>query len=114
MHGIRMSFLQRIGIGKGRSQEVQLERELTRLQTALATCKEVATFWQRRAPGLMSRVAVGMLAVGFALGVSREPIKHGIVSVIAPLGLTGSPVEAAYAAYDKGNYKTALRGLLPL
>jgi TPR repeat protein len=37
-----------------------------------------------------------------------------MVSVIAPLGLTSSPVEAAYAAYDKGNYKSALRGLLPL
>src|ERR1700730_15466800 len=50
-HGICMSFLQRIGIGKGRSQEVKLERELTRLQMALASCKEVATFWQRRGRG---------------------------------------------------------------
>jgi hypothetical protein len=114
MHGICMSFLQRIGIGKGRSQEVKLERELTRLQMALASCKEVATFWQRRGRGLMSAVAVGMLVLGFVLGVYREPIKHGMVSVIAPLGLTSSPVEAAYAAYDKGNYKSALRGLLPL
>jgi len=114
MHGICMSFLQRIGIGKGRSQEVKLERELTRLQMALASCKEVATFWQRRGRGLMSAVAVGMLVLGFVLGVYREPIKHGMVSAIAPLGLTGSPVEAAYAAYDKGNYKSALRGLLPL
>jgi hypothetical protein len=114
MHGICMSFLQRFGIGKGRSQEVKLERELTRLQMALASCKEVATFWQRRGRGLMSAVAVGMLVLGFVLGVYREPITHGMVSVIAPLGLTSSPVEAAYAAYDKGNYKSALRGLLPL
>ena len=109
-----MSFLQRIGIGKGRSQEVQLERELTRLQMALATCREVASFWQRRSRSLMCAIAVGMLALGFVLGVYREPIKHGAVSVIAPFGLTGSPAEAGYAAYEKGNYKSALRGLLPL
>jgi TPR repeat protein len=30
------------------------------------------------------------------------------------LGLASSPAEAAYAAYDKGNYKSAMRGLLPL
>ena len=110
-----MSFLQRIGIGKGRSQEVQLERELTRLQMALATCREVASFWQRRSRGLMCAVAVGMLALGFVLGVYREPIKHGVVSVVAPFGLKpGSPAEAGYTAYEKGNYKSALRGLLPL
>jgi TPR repeat protein len=55
-----------------------------------------------------------MLALGFVLGVYREPIKHGVVSVVAPFGLTGSPAEAGYAAYEKGNYKSALRGLLPL
>jgi TPR repeat protein len=109
-----MSLLQRIGIGRGRRQEVQLERELSRMQMALASCREVATYWQRRGRGVMSAVAVTMLVLGYALGVYHEPIKQGIGSVIAPLGLTGSPVEAAYAAYDKGNYKSALRGLLPL
>jgi len=84
------------------------------MQMALASCREVATYWQRRGRGVMSAVAVTMLVLGYGLGVYHEPIKHGMVSVIAPFGLTGSPVEAAYAAYDKGNYKSALRGLLPL
>jgi hypothetical protein len=101
-------------LGRGRRQEIQLERELTRMQMALATCKEVATYWQRRGRGLMSAVALSMLALGYGLGMYHEPIKNGIVHVVAPLGLTGSPAEAAYAAYDKGNYKSALRGLLPM
>jgi uncharacterized protein len=109
-----MSFLQRIGIGKARRQEAQLERELTRMQRALATCNEVAVYWRRRGRGLISAVAVVMLAVGFVLGVYREPITHGMISVVEGLGLAGSPAEAAYAAYYKGNYKSALRGLLPL
>ncbi len=109
-----MSLLQRIGIGRGRRQEVQLERELTRMQMALASCREVASYWQHRGRGLLSIVAVTMLALGFALGVYHEPIKNGAVNALRSLGLAGSPAEAAYAAYDKGNYKSALRGLVPL
>jgi hypothetical protein len=109
-----MSLLQRMGIGRGRSQEVQLARELTRMQMALATCRDVASYWQRRGRTVLSAVALLMLGLGFVLGVYREPIKRGIVAAIEPLGLASSPAEAAYAAYDKGNYKAALRGLLPL
>lgn len=111
-----MSLLQRFGIGKSRSDEAILEEQVTTLQSALARCKDVAVRWKRMRRDLMAALAVLMLASGFALGVYSEPLKQAIADLLSPLGLTGSveDADAGYAAYQKGNYETALKLLRPL
>jgi hypothetical protein len=111
-----MSLLQRFGIGKSRTEEAVLAEELTALQSALARCKDVATRWKRMRRDLMAALAVLMLALGFVLGVYSKPLKHAIADLLTPLGLTGSvpDTDAGYAAYEKGNYETALKVLRPL
>jgi uncharacterized protein len=113
---VSMSLLQRFGIGKSRANEALLEEQVTALQAALARCKGVATRWQRRRRGLMAAVMVLTLALGFVLGVYREPIIQATANLLSPLGVTGSQrnADAGYAAYEKGNYEAALKLLRPL
>ena len=111
-----MSLLQRFGIGKSRADEALLEEKVTALQTALSRCKDVATRWKRMRRDLTASIAVLMLAVGFVLGVYREPLTQAIAHLLSPLGLTGSvrDAEAGYAAFEKGNYEKALAIVRPL
>jgi hypothetical protein len=56
------------------------------------------------------------LALGFVLGVYREPIQRAFVDLAVAVGIV-SPVRdanAAEVAYQKGNYETALRVARPL
>ena len=57
-----------------------------------------------------------MLAVGFALGVYREPITQFLDGLTQAIGLASpTPSEdAAYAAYQNGDYAAALRLVGPL
>jgi TPR repeat protein len=109
-----MSLLQRLGIGRSRSAEAVLAEELTALQSALARCRHVAERWKRRRLHLAAVLAALMLAAGFALGVySSKPLEHEISRLRSPSG-GSADADAAYAAYQKGNYKTALKLLTPL
>jgi TPR repeat protein len=57
-----------------------------------------------------------MLAVGFALGAYREPIKQFVTALPQAVGLS-SPAPSAddvYAAFGKGDYATVLRLAPPL
>ena len=110
-----MSLLQRFGIGRSRSAEAALAEELTALQSALARCKDVAKRWKRRRLHVAAVLAALMLAAGFALGVfSSKPLEHKISRLRSPSGSSVADADAAYAAYQKGNYKTALKLLTPL
>jgi hypothetical protein len=111
-----MSLLQRFGIGKARTEEAILEEHITALQAALTRCRGVAARWKRMRRDLMAALAVVMLALGFVLGVYRDPLKQATAYLLSPLGLTGSvrDSDAGYAAYEKGKYETALEILRPL
>jgi uncharacterized protein len=111
-----MSLLQRLGIGRGRTEEAVLVEHLTALQSALARCKDVATRWKRMRRDLMAGLAVLMLALGFVLGVYSAPLKQAITDLLTRPSATGSArdADAGYAAYEKGNYETALKLLRPL
>ena len=111
-----LSLLQRFGFGNGRSEQASLEKELTALQMALATCRGVVTRWQRRQRELVAALALCMLGLGFALGVYRGPIAQTFADLAAASGLTApaSDTDAGLSAYAKGNYETALKVLRPL
>jgi len=103
----------------GRSRdpaEAALEARVSALQTALVKCKEVASRWTRMRRELMAGTAVLFLVVGFTLGVYHEPIQQSLANLTARGGIV-RPVEdadAAEAAYQKGNYETAIRLARPL
>jgi len=103
-----MSWLQRLGVGKARTQDDSLEAELTGLQAALATCKDVARRARHMDRELMAAVGVLMFALGLAVGIFHMQIGRGL------LGLWGHNADAGYAAYRKGKYGTALELLRPL
>jgi hypothetical protein len=63
---------------------------------------------------LSHRIAVLMLALGFTLGVYREPIQERLLGVAQTFGLVNESSDAAYAAYQEGLYATALRLARPL
>jgi uncharacterized protein len=109
-----MSFLPRFGFGRSRETE-DLELRVSRLQVALNQCKQTAGRWMafRRE---VKTVAVLMLALGFTLGVYREPIQQAAVDLFQSLGFSGGAAnsDAAYAAYQNGSDATALRLARPL
>lgn len=111
-----MSLFQRLGFGKGRTEEAIRAEQVTALQSALDKCRDVAMHWKRTQRGLAIVVGVLMFALGFAAGSYREPLKQRTTDLLSPLGLTQSPrdMEAAYAAFEKGSYEKALEIVRPL
>jgi uncharacterized protein len=90
-----------------------LERQVTVLRATLATCKSIA---QRRKYWLDAAIAALVVVSGFLIFVSRQTLEPAIVELI-PASRTGTPtqgVDAAYAAYQNGDYATALRLSRPL
>ena len=57
-----------------------------------------------------------MLALGFALGVYREQIGRSFTGIAQAIGSVSTPpsADAAYAAYQNGDYAAVLRLARPL
>jgi uncharacterized protein len=111
-----MAFMRWFGLSRDRAEEAELAARVTALQTALTKCKEVAGRWAPMRRELMVATVALSLAVGFILGVYREPIERAFVDLAVTVGIA-SPARdanAAEAAYQKGNYETALRIARPL
>ena len=110
------SLLQRLGLGKDRSENAIRAEQVTALEAALNRCKDVAMHLRHMQRGVIAAVAVLMLTVGFVLGTYREPIKQAGTNLLSTVGLAKSPrdVESAYAAFDKANYEKALEIVRPL
>jgi TPR repeat protein len=111
-----MALLQRLGLGRHRVKQALLEERVNALQTALNRCKGVATRWRRTQWGLVTGVGIAMLAVGYVAGLYSQPVKPTITGVAAQPFASARPndPEAAYSAYQKADYETALRLLRPL
>ena len=111
-----MSLLPRWRFASHRTKEQALEQRVTALQAALAQCKGVATRWREFGLVITAGVGVVMLALGFTLGVYREPLKDTIVDLL-PTWNSAQPIsdaDAANAAYQKGDYPAALKLARPL
>jgi TPR repeat protein len=110
-----MSLLPR-WIGRDRSEADALREQVTALQAKLGHCKAAVRRWTGVRRGFTAVVAVVCLATGFALGLYYEPLKEGTADLARRAGLGGgiANFEAANAAYQKLDYKTALRRLYPL
>lgn len=103
-----MSWLLRLGLGRGRAHLAELEQQVNALQDALARCKGVA----RPAGAQGARMAIGavlILALGFVLGANSEAIKQSVADWVPGFASPGADADAAYAAYDKGDHAAALR-----
>jgi hypothetical protein len=86
MGAVAMSFSSRFGFGRSREIE-ELKWRVSRLQAALSQCSEVARTGFRRE--VTWGIAVGMLALGFILGVYREPVQHAVLRLARPLADEG-------------------------
>jgi TPR repeat protein len=108
--------MQWFGLGRDREEQAALKARLTSLQTALARCEEVAGSWTGMRRSLIAVMALLFLALGFTLGSYREQIRQGTIDMAAAIGLTrpSSSVEAAEAAFEKGDYQKALQLARPL
>ena len=100
----------------GRVQETEaLERRVANLQTALKQCADVAGRWTIFRRELTATVAVVILAVGFAVGVYREPIQQSVVGLAQAVNLAKVPnSDAINAAFQQGDYEEVLRLARPL
>jgi TPR repeat protein len=100
-----------------RPKTEDLERRVSRLQAALNKCSEQARRWTEFRREVTGAIAVLMLALGFTLGVYREPLQEAVVGLAQTLGFASGASgdsDAAYAAYQDGHYATALRLAHPL
>jgi hypothetical protein len=61
-------------------------------------------------------IAALILALGFTLGVYREPSQQPVIGLAQTLGIArkSANVDAAYAAYQENNYRAALRLARPI
>jgi TPR repeat protein len=99
-----------------RAEAAQLEKKVTALQVALQQCKGVANQWRDTRYHIIATVAVIALAIGFTAGVYREHLFRPVIALAQTVGLASQPAsaEAANAAYQKGDYSTALNMARPL
>jgi Sel1 repeat len=101
-----MSFLPRLRFGRDRETEV-LRQRVRALEAALKRSSERADWWTLKRE-VATAIAVVLLAVGFTLGVYREPIKQSVVGMARAAGIAKQAVDP-YVSFDKGDYRTALR-----
>jgi TPR repeat protein len=102
---------------RNHAREVELERRVNALQSALKQCKGVAQQWWGFRVRFTIGVAVVAMAIGFTLGVYRHPIKEAFIETAAAVGLAGPRGDAtaeAEAAFQKGDYAKALKLARPL
>ncbi len=93
-----------------------LEQEVTALQAALEKCRSVAGQCAKMPRGLKAATFAAILALGFVLGVYREPIMQSVTGLAMAVGISAPSrdADAAYAALDKGNYAAAMKLARPL
>src|SRR5262249_25814804 len=105
-----MSLLPRLRSSRTRESEA-LQQRVSAVQTALQQCGQAAKRLKTFRRETMAAGAVFMLAAGFALGVYRDSIMQSITGLGQAIGLAAPPagVDAAHAAYQKGDYPTVLR-----
>jgi hypothetical protein len=108
-----MSFLPRVRFGRDRRAEA-LERRVSSLQNALRECSEVASQWTTFRHQVTGAIAVSMLALGFALGVYREPITAFAGGLAQTVGLSRPAATDPYVAFQNSDYPSALRLARPL
>ena len=105
----------RLGAG-GEQPDVALHQRIAALQAELATCKTVAERRAHLINALKMGIAALILALGLALGINTAPVKQAADKLFQALGFAGAitDTDAAYAAYESGDYATALGHLRPL
>ena len=103
-----MAWLQRIGIGKVRTDEHSLQEQVGGLRVLLAKCRDVAVRRRHFYRELLAAIGVLMFTVGLVVGLYHTQITQGL------LGLWARNADAGYAAFEKGKYETALKILRPL
>jgi len=111
-----MSFLRDFGLVRDRSNEAALRERVNTLQAALDTCKGAARRWSELRWAAGATIAVVSLAVGFVLGSYSGSFKHAGGDLLAAAGLTQPAPDpgAASAAFQKGDFATALKLAQPL
>jgi uncharacterized protein len=102
---------------RNHAREVELERRVNALQSALNQCKSVARQWWGFRVRFTMGVAVVAMATGFTLGVYRHTIREAFVETASTVGLASPSRDAAAeaeVAFQKGNYAKALKLARPL
>jgi TPR repeat protein len=110
-----MSLLPRFRSSRAR-ETAALEQRVSTLQTALQQCGQAARRLRTFRREVMAAGAVIMLATGFALGVYREQIAQSVTGAAEAIGLAKpvASLDAASAAYQKGDYPTVQQLARPL
>lgn len=99
---------------RNRTQIAALEQEIADLHDALLQSQALANRSTSFRLSVTLVLLAGTLALGFVLGVYREPLRIAVLSVPQGLGLMSSGVEAAEAAFAKSRFAAALRLAQPL
>ena len=99
------------------TREVELERRVSALQSALSQCKGVAQRWWSFRASFTIGVEVVALAIGFTAGVYRHKIGQAFLTTAVAVGVAGPRGDGAAeadAAFQKGDYAKALKLARPL
>jgi CRP-like cAMP-binding protein len=108
------SLLPRRRPDKGREAKA-VEQRVSALQTALNHWRDVAGRRTQFRQGVTAAIVVLALALGFALGIYREPIQQFAGGLPRAMGLPGAARSGdPYAAFQEGDYETVLRLATPL
>lgn len=106
-----MSLL-RFGSGRKRTETDALKAEVSALRAALVQCQIKVRHWTSMGVSLIAVIAAVGMALGFLLGIYKEPIVQTMTGWVP--GLAQPDAVAACTAYEKGRYATALQLARPL
>jgi hypothetical protein len=110
-----MTLLPRFAFSGQQAQAAQLERQVSTLQAQLDDCAGVAKRWKTKRCRIVAGVAAAALMAGVVLGGYREPLLQPAKGLAQSVGVAAAPAntDAAYAAYQNNDYRTALRLVQP-
>ena len=105
----------RFGAG-GHRAEAALEERIGALEAELATWKALARHRARAMSLLAASIAGLVVALGLALAIDTTPLRQRVGELAQGLGIAApaGDIDAASAAYRKGEYAKALRYVRPL
>lgn len=109
-----LSLLPRRRLDKGREAEA-VQQRVSALQTALNHWRDVAGRRTQFRQGVTAAIVVLALALGFTLGIYRDPIQQFAGGLPRAMGLPGPAwSNDPYTAFQEGDYETVLRLATPL
>jgi TPR repeat protein len=94
--------------------EAALQAQIATLESELAACRALADDRAHSIRALKLGIVGLIVALGLEVGINLAPVAQLVARLARSVSVERTIHEDAYAAYQRGDYETAIRRLLPM